>query len=251
MIHIRDVEILDILPYTFKTPEYMAMSKAIKSLNQDFYDTMSSVLFWADIDNAAPEILDLMAAEVDAPFYSIDMTLEQKRASVAAAYKYNRTIGTTASVENLVSAAFKTGEVSEWFEYGGEDFYFKLDISRDDSVFLPAEFEILFKKLNAVKPKRAKLDYVRMDSSVDENIYTAMIPKLIKSRNKIQAPKSSVKEDINSTVHSGGVVVRTRKKITIGGNYTTYGDLDGLRYSDLDGLTWREIEGGAINNGTV
>lgn len=187
MIHIRDAEILDILPYTFKKPEYMAMSSAMSSLHKIIYDKMSSVLFWADIENAAPVLLDLMAAELDAPFYSSDMTVEQKRASIVAAYKYNRTIGTVSSVEGLLSAAFGTGKVSEWFEYGGEDFYFKLKIESEPPLLITKSgYELLKKRLEQVKPKRAKLEAVVFTRSVKNNLYIGM--KYVKTYKKFTVP---------------------------------------------------------------
>lgn len=175
MIHIRDVEILDILPYTFKKPEYTAMSRAMSSLHKMLYDKMSSVLFWADIENAAPDLLDLMAAELDAPFYSSDMTTERKRASIAASYKYNQTIGTVSSVEGLLSAAFGTGKVSEWFEYGGEDFYFKLEIKSEPPLLITKSgYKLLKKRLDQVKPKRAKLEETVFTRLVENNLYIGM-----------------------------------------------------------------------------
>lgn len=75
MIKIRDCEIMDILPYTFKTPRWQALSKAFLKVRAMCYDTMSSVLFWGDIENADPALLDAMAAELSAPFYSMDMSI--------------------------------------------------------------------------------------------------------------------------------------------------------------------------------
>ncbi|MGN0108151.1 MAG: hypothetical protein ACI4A5_10715, partial [Hominilimicola sp.] len=61
MIKIRDCEILDLLPYTFKTPRRQALSRAFLKVRAKCYDTMSSVLFWGDIENANPALLDAMA----------------------------------------------------------------------------------------------------------------------------------------------------------------------------------------------
>ena len=180
MINIRDVEILDILPFTFKTsPENIALSYALKRIRQLFYDQMSSVLFWADIENAAPWLLDLMAAEVDAPFYSTDMSIEQKRSSIAAAWRYNRTLGTVESVEKMLAAAFGDGDVIEWFKYGGKDFYFKLEIgSTSNTPLTPQGYELLRKHLDKVKPKRAKLEEATFYRDIENNLYvkSAYVP---------------------------------------------------------------------------
>lgn len=106
MIKIRDCEILDILPYTFKTPRRQALSKALLKVRTQCYDTMSSVLFWGDIENADPALLDAMAAELDCAFYSSDMSVEQKRSVIAATFEYNSKIGTVSSITALLAAAF-------------------------------------------------------------------------------------------------------------------------------------------------
>ncbi len=87
--------------------------------------------------------------------------------------------------------------------------------------------------------------------SIKNLLYIALKLGISRNRLSISAPESSESESTNNAVFVGVAVVRTCKRVAIGTNYTTYGDLDGLRYSDLDGLTFREIEGGAINNGTV
>lgn len=177
MINIRDAEILDILPFTFKTsPENIALSYALKKIRQLFYDQMSSVLFWADIENAAPQLLDLMAAEVDAPFYSTDMSIEQKRASIAAAWRYNRTLGTVESMEKMLETAFGAGKVIEWFDYEGKDFYFKLNIgSTSGTALTPQGYDLLRKNLDKVKPKRAKLEETTFYRDVENNIYAGSV----------------------------------------------------------------------------
>lgn len=171
MIHVKDVEILDILPHTFKTDEYTALSKAIAAMTALLYETMSSVLFWADIENASPELLDAMASELDAPFYSADMTIEQKRSVVAAAFEYNSRIGTVSSIEELLSAAFGNGVITEWFNYGGDPYYFKADIiSRPPLSITRAGYDLFINNLDAVKPKRAKLEKTVFTRTIECNI---------------------------------------------------------------------------------
>ena len=52
MIKVRDVTISDLLPYTMKTPKNIALSKAFGEMTRYLYDTLQSVIFWADINSA-------------------------------------------------------------------------------------------------------------------------------------------------------------------------------------------------------
>lgn len=170
MIGIKDVTILDILPYTFKTDEYTALSKAIAALTTKFYNTMLSVSLWSDIEQVKSEILDVMAAELDAPFYQTNMTVEQKRSIIAAAFTYNAKIGTLSSIQGLLSASFGGGTVSEWYDYGGKPYYFRANISRADGISTTYNsYEYFLAMLEKVKNKRAKLESITIEENLKNN----------------------------------------------------------------------------------
>lgn len=194
MISIKDVTILDILPYTFKTAEYEALSHSIASLTALFYETMSSVLFWADIENASPALLDAMAAELDAPFYSSDMPIEQKRSIITAAFVYNSRIGTVSSVQELVAAAFGGGNIAEWYEYGGDPYYFKTDVTSKPPLSVTrAGYEMFINNLDAVKPKRAKLDAAVFTRSAESKIDVGIA--VIKTYRKFTVPAGQLPDE--------------------------------------------------------
>ena len=174
MIQIKDVTILDLLPYTFKTTRYKALSRAIAALSALLYMQLSSVLFWTDIEHAAPVVLDAMAAELDAPFYSVDMTVEQKRSIIAAAFVYNSQVGTVSSVSGLLSAAFGNGDVTEWFDYGGDPYHFKVQMDGNKAHTDKSDFEYFYKMLDKIKNLRAKLDTLSISySPVTSTVYYA------------------------------------------------------------------------------
>lgn len=159
MIAIKDVEILDILPYTMKTTETQAISRAIKSITTQFYSKMSNVLFWGDIQNSEDFLLDAMAAELDAPFYNSAMPVDKKRAVIQAAYDRNSRIGTTSMVQELLTAAFGGGKVLEWYEYGGKPLYFKTNVNSEyPSAITHEGLELYVNNIGKIKPLRAKLD---------------------------------------------------------------------------------------------
>lgn len=170
MIQIKDATLLDILPHTFDTDNDKALSAAIASLSTFLYTQLSSVLFWADIENADAATLDAMAAELDAPFYSSDMSDTQKRSVIAAAFAYNSRIGTPSSITELLSAAFGNGTISEWYNYGGDPYYFKADIvSQPPLSVTRAGYELFISNLDSVIPKRAKLEKTVFTRSIDCN----------------------------------------------------------------------------------
>lgn len=73
MIETKDVSVLDILPYTFKTSENKALSEAIKAMTERLYKAFENTAYRSDIQNADAFVLDVLAAELDCPFYSESM----------------------------------------------------------------------------------------------------------------------------------------------------------------------------------
>ncbi len=194
MIQIKNVTILDLLPHTFKTIRNIALSRAIAALTTKFYSDMSSVMVWADIENASPALLDAMAAEIAAPFYSNDMTTEQKKSIIAAAFVYNSQIGTVSSVSELLSAAFGNGVITEWFDYGGKPYYFKTNVTAKPPLSISRDgYKMFLNNLETVKPKRAKLDEAKFSRSTQTNIYFGAA--LVKTFRKFTVPAAQLPDE--------------------------------------------------------
>ncbi len=172
MIKTSDVSILDILPYTFKTSEKKALSAAIKAMTEQMYKAFENAAYRSDLQNADALVLDALAAEFDCPFYSEDMNAEQKKSVISAAGIYNCRIGTVGAVKQLISSAFGEGKLSEWFEYDGEPYHFKVIIKSSPPLFVTENgFGLFFKNIDKIKPVRAKMEDVKFTRSVDLNVY--------------------------------------------------------------------------------
>lgn len=188
MIDFKDAEILDILPFTFKKPREIAMSKTIKQITAIFYAMVCQFDFWVNIDNITNEtLLDAMAAELDCPFYATDMPIEQKREVIKATKEYNSHVGTVGAVQTILKAAFGGGEVSEWFEYDGLPYYFKVNISKDFArKYVSREMvEYFYKMLEKAKNKRSKLEELKTESTSELNLAMAVEVATIHSNGTI------------------------------------------------------------------
>ena len=243
MIHIKNVAILDMLPFTFKTQRGIALSRAIKALTVKLYDNMSSVLFWADIDNASPALLDAMAAEVDAPFYSTDLAEEQKKSIIKAAFVYNSRIGTVSSVEGLLSASFGKGKISEWFNYGGAPYYFKIDLyDNHDGRISGDNIEMFFTTLEKIKNKRSKLEVLDISTDPTQGGTYHAGSTAVFGRVTIPFDTSSLVDDTiySKKYHGGGVAIMAKTTISTR-QYRTYEELRPVTYDDLKSKTYEEI----------
>nr|DAW23813.1 MAG TPA: tail protein [Caudoviricetes sp.] len=180
MISIKDVKITDLLPFMFKTDEIKALARAVHYITSTLYQVFLKVLFWTDIEHADPCVLDAMAAELDCPFYSVSANVETKRSLIQAAFAYNRKVGTVSAVGELLGAAFGTGEVQEWYTYGGMPGYFKIKITSSPPLHVTKEgYELFLNMLDRVKNKRSKLEGTTFARQTKEDrfIGTCVVPK--------------------------------------------------------------------------
>lgn len=236
MIKIRDCEILDLLPYTFKTPRRRALSKALVKVRAKCYDTMSAVLFWGDIENASPVVLDAMAAELDAPFYSDDMPIEQKRSIIAATFEYNSRIGTMSSITALLTAAFGGGKVSEWYEYGGKPYYFKVEITYLEGIRTDiGNYEYFLKMLEKIKNKRSKLENITTSEKETKHIIVGGI--VTKETERITINADTTLTDglpIYCAEHIGTAIVDKEYFKIAAQKYNNFNEIKDMTYQEME-----------------
>lgn len=127
MINFYDGQITDLLPCNItEDAAVQAISYAVREGTRLLYDYTQLCYVYCSIDTMPDKILDLMAVELRTQYYSDSLDLETKRALVRNTLIWYMTAGTPAAVEELVAAVFGEGEVVEWFEYGGEPYWFKI-----------------------------------------------------------------------------------------------------------------------------
>lgn len=118
MIKIWDGEIADILPpYLKRQPETQAFSYACKRAFMRMLQFAEKTRLYADIDHTPEAVLDYMALELDAQYYSESLDADTKRAVIKNALGWKMKAGTKAAVNELVETVFGESKVVEWNEF--------------------------------------------------------------------------------------------------------------------------------------
>ena len=233
MIKVRDVTISDLLPYTMKTPKNIALSKAFGEMTRYLYDTLQSVVFWADINSASDMLLNSMAAEIDCPFYENGMSIEQKRELIAVSDIYNSRTGTTSAVDKLIAAAFKNGNIQEWYEYGGNPYCFKINMDSSSSKSEMNDFNYFFSMLRKIKNARSKLEVINISKDLPtSDLYSVTVKADTTSENAIAYSVANIGIYI-SDVEQGRKYPAQR--------YNTYDDIKNLTNEQIKDKTFAEL----------
>lgn len=120
------------LPESIKNDtEVQNICDAIQPEFDTAYSDILNVLLLPRLDELSEALLDELAWQYHVDFYRDDYPPETKRTLIRSAIERHRRKGTPAVVEEVVRTCYQNATVEEWFEYGGDPFYFR--------VLLPAE----------------------------------------------------------------------------------------------------------------
>lgn len=127
MRNLSNITMRDLLPLNLKDdPDAVAASKAIAPEYWRIFQLAPNAVVFANVDNLSSEWLDLLAMDLNVDYYDRTLPLTTKRDLVKQSIPMHRKKGTPWAVEKAVSIVFGSGTVREWFEYGGEPYYFRV-----------------------------------------------------------------------------------------------------------------------------
>lgn len=127
MIKLYDATLANALPEVLsEQPWGKGFTAAVQRQQRQLLALAGRASLYAGVNEMPEYILDVMAADLRVPRYSVGYPLATKRALVRGALTYWSKAGTKAAVESLCRDIFGDATVSEWYEYGGKAGYFKI-----------------------------------------------------------------------------------------------------------------------------
>ena len=134
-----------------------ALAKAIEAaLNYFLKAVQAGVDTVQDTGKMAEWRLDEMAWELGAEWYDYEADIDAKRAQIDGATEFYHRLGTPSAMLNALEAVYGAGQLEEWFEYGGEPYHFRLQVT--DASAAEKNKEKLNKLVSIVKSLRSTLD---------------------------------------------------------------------------------------------
>jgi len=102
--------------------------------------------------------LPFLAFAFKVDFWDESLSVEDKRALIKQSLALHKYKGTTWAIEQVFEALNIKAVVKEWFNYGGEPYHFKIDLSLEDKEITPARADELTKYVGIYKNVRSVLD---------------------------------------------------------------------------------------------
>lgn len=127
---------------------------------------------WDKIDQLNDAELDEMAWELNVQWYDSTAPIAVKRAVIRSSDRVYAKLGTPYAVEQIVADYFGTGEVREWYQYGGQPHHFK--VLSDNPSLVNSNLDLFLKLLRTVKRRSSWLDAILICLTGEMFLYSGM-----------------------------------------------------------------------------
>ncbi|MBR1476892.1 MAG: phage tail protein [Lachnospiraceae bacterium] len=200
MISLYDSEIKDILPeYLAYQDHYIAVSYAIKKAVKRLYEYCQRVRIYAAIDYADENVLDMLALDLNTQYYEESLNIDIKRSLIKSTLLWYSKAGTPAAVEELAQAVFGIGKISEWYEYGGQPYMFKI---KTNAPLTPEGTGYFMAMIEKVKNARSHLEDIELCREIEQTLYAGTAYRQRYIKNSIKEGTTS-RNSINQQIYEG------------------------------------------------
>ena len=150
-------------PILLKDSKYRAVEELLNRLFEELLDKTVAEVIYPRIDQIEDEeLLDLLGWQFHIEGWDLAKSIEEKRKLVKSAIELHRYKGTPYAVKKVLEALGLIGKVKEWFEYGGEPYRFKIDLSSVNREITPELRDKLIELINEYKNERSWLEEIAL-----------------------------------------------------------------------------------------
>lgn len=155
-MNIHNVDLVKLMPQNFLADD--KAKKICEAINTELQGLAINTKFAEasyDVDNATSAVLEHIAWQLNSELFFLGVTLEEKKRLVKEAIQLHRRKGTKYAVEHAIQLIFPNAKVEEWFEYGGNPYYFRVINTERRSL---REILTIISLINIMKSLRSWLD---------------------------------------------------------------------------------------------
>lgn len=158
MNSIQTADLLRTLPPSLKHDDRMLnLATVIAGELQNAINLVSQNVIYARIDELSEPVLDALAYDLHVDWYDYNHPVEAKRAVIRDSVKVHMRLGTKYAVVTALGSLYPETEVEEWFQYGGQPYYFRIVLDVTNS-HVTATYSQIIKAVNLYKSLRSRLE---------------------------------------------------------------------------------------------
>lgn len=153
-------KLTEILPESIlRDDKLRASAEALDVEFEKLSAAIREVLHLPRLDELSGRILDYLAEQFHCDFYEpLYLGDDEKKSMIRESIAWHRIKGTVAAVEKIAAMVWRDCEISEWFDYGGEPYHFRIKTHGFKST--PDGFKTFLRMINAAKNVRSVLEKI-------------------------------------------------------------------------------------------
>ncbi|WP_297569525.1 phage tail protein [uncultured Anaerovibrio sp.] len=198
----QDYCIADRLPESLNRDNLREVAQVVDDKLHELDALNELICLYPRIDELSSELVDALAIHFHVDFYDHNLSLDKRRALVKNSIRWHMKKGTKAAVQELVQTVFESGIVSEWFEYGGNPYCFK--VTTVDTMPSESEINRLIQAINSVKNVRSHLDEIGFIRYLNTDLCVGGVPNLHKRITV--SPAKPTNQTENGMYYIGGAI---------------------------------------------
>ena len=175
---LNEISLLDLVPQSLLNDKNS--KKILESIDwsvkKQYQDNITKYNIMSRIRTLSDREIDELLLQFHVDYIDDKLTLAQKQELVIDSIQTHWIKGTPKAVQNICNILFEYSEVKEWFEYGGEPYYFRVRTIAG-SISSMEDFERIVAAINAYKNVRSWLEGLHFIRNMDTNVYVGQITK--------------------------------------------------------------------------
>lgn len=199
------------LPTSLEKKNVVELAEVVDAKIHEIEASTLLINIYPNIDHLPSDLVDQLAIQLHVDFYDTTLSLAKRRALVKNSIRWHMKKGTKSAVQEIVRTVFNTGFITEWFEYGGDPYRFRVDVIESDTVSME-EIELVVKAINSVKNVRSWLDGIGFNRQIPLQKYKGCI--VSEGKGYIIGPPQPTDSVIDSSTYRGAAV-QTHKEVIL------------------------------------
>ena len=184
-------------------PSMYALASAIADVLAERVNEIRDIEIYSRIDELPSSLLDILAQDFKVDWWDANYTVEEKRRTLKESWRVHRMLGTKAAVETAISAIYPHTKVSEWFEYGGKPYRFRLHINASGRTVMSNQHKRVLDLVTYYKNLRSHLDEIEYTLEATAAVrFGGHVTSII----TLAIPAMEHRYLFSSTSHTGGAI---------------------------------------------
>lgn len=178
---LAESSVLDILPSSVKDSDIIAAAISVDTQFSKTIENVSKINIYSYMSVLEDDILDHLLYQHHITNYegkALAVTKQEKVNLIINSSAMHKIKGTRAAIENVLVLLNMRGSVSEWFEYEGDPYYFKVDLNVENRGFDERQYFLLDQLIRVYKNCRSWLEAINIFMTVQGHSYRGCVTQL-------------------------------------------------------------------------